>query len=97
MLKTSITKTLINGVFAQKELKALKKSPGGMERYLSILTALLQNNHIEKSGKKAFWLPSKADNPRPDHMHFYDKCLEDIPNGEVPGQAWGCQCAIGYK
>jgi hypothetical protein len=97
MLKTSIIKTLISSVFSQKELKALKNSPAGMERYLSILTALLQNNHITKGGKKAFWLPSKAENPRPDHMHFYGKFLEDIPNKELPGQAWGCQCAIGYK
>lgn len=54
------------------------------------------------SGKRARWLPSDAEEPRPNHALAYGKEYiigEGLPVGDdgdtvEPGDEWGCQCGI---
>lgn len=54
------------------------------------------------AGKKARWLPSSAEEPRPTHQTAYGKVYtigEGLPVGDdgdtvEPGDEWGCQCGV---
>lgn len=44
-------------------------------------------------GEKYVWLPSDADEPRPEHQANYGKTF-DIGDGEQPGDEYGCRCGM---
>ncbi len=45
------------------------------------------------SGEFYVWTPSDADEPRPEHQLNYGSTFE-IGVGEMPGDAFGCQCGM---
>lgn len=58
--------------------------------------------HEKYRGQRARWLPSSAEEPRPEHQTAYGKEYiigEGLPVGEggemvEPGDEWGCQCGV---
>lgn len=48
------------------------------------------------SGQKARWLPSDADEPRPEHQANYGKVyvIGEGIDGVEPGDEWGCKCGV---
>lgn len=53
----------------------------------------IQRNY---KGRKAIWLPSDADEPRPEHQLNYGKeyIIGEGINGIEPGDEYGCKCGI---
>lgn len=47
-------------------------------------------------GQKARWLPSDADDPRPEHQLNYGKTytIGEGINGVEPGDEYGCKCGV---
>lgn len=47
-------------------------------------------------GKRARWLPSDADEPRPEHQLNYGKIyiIGEGINGVEPGDEYGCKCGV---
>ena len=47
-------------------------------------------------GQRARWLPSSAEEPRPEHQLNYGKeyIIGEGINGVEPGDEWGCQCGV---
>ncbi len=47
-------------------------------------------------GQKARWLPSDAEEPRPEHQANYGKVyiIGEGINGVEPGDEWGCKCGV---
>lgn len=57
----------------------------------------IHNGIKEKyAGKRARWLPSDADEPRPEHQAHYGKeyVIGEGIDGEEPGDAFGCKCGV---
>lgn len=52
-------------------------------------------SHIKDQyhGEFYTWLPSEADDPRPEHQLNYGKIFQ-VGDGEMPGDAIGCQCGM---
>ena len=48
------------------------------------------------AGKTARWLPSDAEEPRPEHQLNYGKeyIIGEGINGVEPGDEWGCKCGV---
>lgn len=48
------------------------------------------------AGQKARWLPSDADEPRPEHQANYGKVyiIGEGIDGVEPGDEWGCKCGV---
>lgn len=48
------------------------------------------------SGKRARWLPSDAEEPRPEHQANYGKeyIIGEGINGVEPGDEFGCRCGV---
>lgn len=48
------------------------------------------------SGQKARWLPSDAEEPRPEHQANYGKVyvIGEGIDGVEPGDEWGCKCGV---
>lgn len=48
------------------------------------------------AGKRARWLPSSAEEPRPEHQKNYGKyyIIGEGIDGVEPGDEWGCQCGM---
>ena len=44
-------------------------------------------------GEKYIWLPSDADEPRPEHQLNYGMEFT-VGDGEQPGDEWGCRCGM---
>lgn len=44
-------------------------------------------------GERYIWLPSSSENPDPLHQLNYGKKFW-VGKGEMPGDRWGCQCAM---
>lgn len=44
-------------------------------------------------GEYYIWLESSAEDQRPEHIKKYGKKFR-IGNGEIPGEAYGCQCGM---
>jgi hypothetical protein len=44
-------------------------------------------------GEKYIWLPSDADEPRPEHQLNYGQEFT-VGDGEMPGDEWGCRCGM---
>jgi len=44
-------------------------------------------------GESYTWLPSDAEEPRPEHQLNYGKVFQ-IGEGEMPGDAFGCRCGM---
>lgn len=47
-------------------------------------------------GQKARWLPSDAEEPRPEHQANYGKVytIGEGIDGVEPGDEWGCKCGV---
>lgn len=45
------------------------------------------------AGESYIWLPSDADDPRPEHQLNYGMEFQ-IGDGEQPGDEWGCRCGM---
>lgn len=47
-------------------------------------------------GQQARWLPSDADEPRPEHQANYGKVytIGEGIDGVEPGDEWGCKCGV---
>jgi len=47
-------------------------------------------------GQRARWLPSDAEEPRPEHQANYGKIyiIGEGINGIEPGDEWGCKCGV---
>lgn len=47
-------------------------------------------------GQKARWLPSDAEEPRPEHQKNYGKVyvIGEGIDGVEPGDEWGCKCGV---
>jgi len=47
-------------------------------------------------GQRARWLPSDADEPRPEHQKNYGKVyiIGEGIDGVEPGDEWGCKCGV---
>lgn len=47
-------------------------------------------------GQRARWLPSDAEEPRPEHQANYGKeyIIGEGINGVEPGDEWGCKCGV---
>lgn len=56
------------------------------------------HDHIKKQygGNTATWLPSSADEPRPEHQLNYGKqyVIGEGIDGVEPGDEYGCQCGV---
>lgn len=56
------------------------------------------HEHIKDkyAGKMARWLPSDAEEPRPEHQLNYGKeyIIGEGINGVEPGDEWGCRCGV---
>ena len=50
----------------------------------------IKNNY---DGEQYEWLPSDAFDPRPEHQLLYGQVFT-IGQGEMPGDAYGCQCGM---
>lgn len=48
------------------------------------------------AGQKARWLPSDAEEPRPEHQAHYGKIyvIGEGIDGVEPGDEWGCKCGV---
>ena len=44
-------------------------------------------------GERYIWLPSDADEPRPEHQLNYGMEF-NVGDGEQPGDEWGCRCGM---
>lgn len=49
----------------------------------------------ENKGRRYRWLPSSAKEPRADHQLRYGQVFT-VGDGEMPGEAYGCQCGIEW-
>lgn len=55
----------------------------------------VQHQKKTHKGRRYRWLPSGAKEPRPEHQLRYGKIYTE-GDGEMPGEAWGCQCGIEW-
>lgn len=55
----------------------------------------VQELRKERKGQRYRWLPSGALEPRPEHQLNYGKIFT-VGDGEMPGEAYGCQCGIEW-
>lgn len=48
------------------------------------------------AGQRARWLPSDAEEPRPEHQKNYGKeyVIGEGVDGVEPGDEWGCKCGV---
>ncbi len=73
----------------------IKKDPAQLiqrvqnEVILQIGQAIKDKYH----GESYIWLPSDADEPRPEHQLNYGQEFQ-IGDGEMPGDEWGCRCGM---
>ncbi len=74
---------------------AIKKDPAQLiqrvqnEVILQIGDAIKEKYH----GEAYIWLPSDADEPRPEHQLNYGVEFQ-IGDGEMPGDEYGCRCGM---
>ncbi len=54
------------------------------------ISDLIKKNY---GGERYIWLPSDAEEPRPEHQLNYGQEFE-IGDGEMPGDEWGCRCGM---
>lgn len=79
-----------------KELiKTLKKDPAQLiQRVQNEVIFQIATGIKEKyDGTTYTWLPSDADEPRPEHQLNYGKDFK-IGDGEMPGDEYGCRCGM---
>ncbi len=58
-----------------------------------VIFQIAQGIRENYDGEKYVWLPSDADEPRPEHQLNYGKTFS-IGDGEQPGDEYGCRCGM---
>jgi hypothetical protein len=106
--KQRIANTIIANDFEKSagtaEKKAILSDPKQFIQRIQneIVYQVHQGIQEKYRGQKARWLPSSADEPRPQHQSAYGKIYtigEGLPVGDdgdtiEPGDDWGCQCGV---
>lgn len=82
-------------------VRAYKSQALDGERLLkSRIANLVIYNEVQElkekhKGRRYRWLPSGAKEPRPEHQLLYGRIFT-AGDGEMPGEAYGCQCGIEW-
>lgn len=106
--KQRIAKAQVDAGFEKsagtEEKLAILKDPKQLIRRIQneVIFQVHQGIKQKYRGKRARWLPSSAQEPRPLHQNVYGKEYiigEGLPAGEdgenvEPGDEWGCQCGV---
>ncbi len=77
---------------------ALSDSVGDADLLINRVQNLVVFNIQEKvkenyDGEQYEWLPSDADEPRPEHQLLYGE-IRTVGVGLMPGEEWGCRCGM---
>lgn len=97
-----IAKETVESNFDKKAGDALKKELVKDPRQLvqrvqnEVVYQIHQGIKDKYSGRKARWLPSDADEPRPEHQLNYGKeyIIGEGIDGVEPGDEYGCLCGL---
>lgn len=101
--KKSVARVALKTIKAYKE--RIKNDPDLKKEILADPKQLIQRVQNEVifqvgdelktkyQGESYKWLPSDAEEPRPEHQLNYGKVFQ-IGDGEMPGDAFGCRCGM---
>jgi hypothetical protein len=106
--KERVAKAVVDNDFERAAGTEVKKEIIANPRQLiqrvqnEVIFQIHQGIREKYKGKKARWLPSSAEEPRPNHATAYGKVYtigEGLPVGDdgetvEPGDEWGCQCGV---
>lgn len=59
-----------------------------------VIYQVKENIRSNYYGKSFVWLPSDANDPRPEHQLNYGKTFVIADDTEIPGDAYGCRCGM---
>jgi hypothetical protein len=101
--KKQVTETALKVVKAYKkrvkedpdERAILKKDPAQLIQRVQNQVILQIGTQIKEnySGERYIWLPSDADEPRPEHQLNYGQEFT-VGEGDMPGEEFGCRCGM---
>lgn len=100
--KERIAKASVDAGFEKEagtiEQKAIVKDPKQLIQRVQNEVIYQAHQGIKKKygGQRARWLPSDAEEPRPEHAANYGKIyiIGEGINGVEPGDEWGCKCGV---
>lgn len=100
--KERVAKEIVENDFEKKAGTELAKEIVADPRQLiqriqnEVVFQVHQGIKEKYGGQKARWLPSDAEEPRPEHQKNYGKVytIGEGIDGVEPGDEWGCKCGV---